>query len=92
MLKLHDNNNAYIAWQGVLPDGNEEIFIKESSDAGDTFTMTNENISKNKGISECTFIAISQDSKVVLPCLGGQPNNNHEILFHREHRYRLRML
>ena len=76
-----DNNNAYIAWQGVLPDGNEEIFIKESSDAGDTFTMTNENISKNKGISECTSIAISQDSKVVYLAWEDSPNNNHEILF-----------
>ena len=76
-----DNNNAYIAWQGVLPDGNEEIFIKESSDAGDTFTMTNENISKNKGISECTSIAISQDSKVVYLAWEDSPSNNHEILF-----------
>jgi hypothetical protein len=76
-----DNNNAYIAWQGVLPDGNEEIFIKESSDAGATFTMTNENISKNKGISECTSIAISQDSKVVYLAWEDSPSNNHEILF-----------
>jgi hypothetical protein len=76
-----DSHNAYIAWQGVLADGNEEIFIRESSDAGDTFTMTNENISRNKGISECTSIAISQDSKVVYLAWEDSPNNNHEILF-----------
>lgn len=76
-----DNNNAYIAWQGVLPDGNEEIFIKESSDAGDTFTTTNENISRNKGISECTSIAVSQDSKVVYLSWEDSPEDNHEILF-----------
>jgi hypothetical protein len=76
-----DNNNAYIAWQGVLSDGNEEIFLKESSDAGGTFTTTNENISRNKGISECTSIAISQDSKVVYLAWEDSPKNNHEILF-----------
>jgi hypothetical protein len=76
-----DSNNAYIAWQGVLPDGNEEIFIKESSDAGDTFTTINENISRNKGISECTSIAISQDSKVVYLSWEDSPEDNHEILF-----------
>jgi hypothetical protein len=76
-----DDNNAFIAWQGVLPDGNEEIFLKESSDAGDTFTMTNENISKNKGISECTSIAISQISEVVYLAWEDSPNDNHEILF-----------
>jgi hypothetical protein len=76
-----DSNNAYIAWQGILPDGNEEIFIKESSDAGDTFTTTNENISRNKGISECTSIAISQDSKVVYLAWEDSPDNNHEILY-----------
>jgi hypothetical protein len=76
-----DSNNAYIAWQGVLPDGNEEIFVKESVDAGDTFTMTNENISRNKSISECTSISISQESKVVYLAWEDSPNNNHEILF-----------
>jgi hypothetical protein len=76
-----DSNYAYIAWQGVLPDGNEEIFIKESSDAGNTFITTNENISRNKGISECTSIAISQDSKVVYLAWEDSPDNNHEILF-----------
>jgi hypothetical protein len=76
-----DSNNAYIAWQGVLPDGNEEIFIKQSSDAGDTFTTINENISKNTGISECTSIAISQDSKVVYLSWEDSPEDNHEILF-----------
>src|SRR5919106_3141446 len=78
-----DSNNAYIAWQGVLPDGNEEIFVKESVDAGDTFTMTNENISRNKSISECTSISISQESKVVYLAWEDSPNNNHEILFHK---------
>jgi hypothetical protein len=75
-----DNKNAYIAWQGVLPDGNEEIFVKESSDAGVTFTMTNENISRNEGISECTSIAISQETKIVYLAWEDSPENNHEIL------------
>ena len=75
-----DNSNAYIAWQAVLPDGNEEIFVKESSDAGATFTTSNENISRNEGISECTSIAISQETKVVYLAWEDSPENNHEIL------------
>jgi hypothetical protein len=75
-----DNSNAYVAWQGVLPDGNEEIFVKESLDAGVTFTMTNKNISRNEGISECTSIAISQVTKVVYLAWEDSPEDNHEIL------------
>ena len=75
-----DNSNAYVAWQGVLPDGNEEIFVKESLDAGVTFTLTNKNISGNEGISECTSIAISQETKVVYLAWEDSPEDNHEIL------------
>jgi hypothetical protein len=75
-----DNSNAYVAWQGVLPDGNEEIFVKESLDAGVTFTMTNKNISRNEGISECTSIAISKETNVVYLAWEDSPEDNHEIL------------
>jgi hypothetical protein len=75
-----DNSNAYVAWQGVLPDGNEEIFVKESLDAGVTFTMANKNISRNEGISECTSIAISKEMKVVYLAWEDSPEDNHEIL------------
>jgi hypothetical protein len=78
-----DNNDVYIAWQGVLDDGNEEIYIKKSLDAGATFTEFNENISKNEGVSECTSIAISEDSKEVYLAWEDSPARNHEILFAR---------
>jgi hypothetical protein len=78
-----DNNAVYIAWQGVLEDGNEEIYIKKSLDAGATFTEFNENISKNEGVSECTSIAISEDSKKVYLAWEDSPARNHEILLAR---------
>jgi hypothetical protein len=76
-----DNNVAYIAWQGVLKDGNEEIFIKKSSDEGASFTNTSENISRNDGVSECTSITISEDTKKVYLAWEDSPIGNHEILF-----------
>lgn len=76
-----DNDVAYIAWQGVLKDGNEEIFIKKSSDEGTSFTNTSENISRNDGVSECTSITISEDTKKVYLAWEDSPAGNHEILF-----------
>jgi hypothetical protein len=76
-----DNDVAYIAWQGVLKDGNEEIFIKKSSDEGASFTNTSENISRNDGVSECTSITISEDTKKVYLAWEDSPAGNHEILF-----------
>jgi hypothetical protein len=77
----NNGDAVYLAWQGVLPDGNEEIFIKESVDRGATFTQDNQNVSKNEGISECTSIAISEDSSRVYLAWEDSPVNNHEILF-----------
>ena len=86
------NNNVYIAWQALLsadnicpscllkPDDNEEILFKKSSDNGATFTNINENISKNKGISECTSIAISENNNVYV-AWEDFTYGNHEILF-----------
>ena len=86
------NNNVYIAWQALLsadnicpscllkPDDNEEILFKMSSDNGATFTNINENISKNKGISECTSIAISENNNVYV-AWEDYTYGNHEILF-----------
>jgi hypothetical protein len=76
-------NFIYIGWQGVLPNGNEEIFVKKSSDAGATFAEANENVSKNEGISECTSITISEDTKKVYLAWEDSPAGNHEILFVR---------
>lgn len=78
-----DNNIVYVAWQGVLPNGNEEIFIKKSPDAGASFTAITENISRNDGISECTSIAISENTKKVYLAWEDSPAGNHEILFVR---------
>lgn len=78
-----DVNFVYIAWQGVLPNDNEEIFFKKSSDAGATFAEVKENISKNEGISECTSITISEDTKKVYLAWEDSPAGNHEILFVR---------
>jgi hypothetical protein len=76
------DNNVYIAWQALLSDGNEEILFKKSSDNGATFTNTNENISKNEGISECTSIAVSENNKVYV-AWEDYTSGNHEILFAR---------
>ena len=42
--------------------------------------LTNKNISRNEGISECTSIAISQETKVVYLAWEDSPEDNHEIL------------
>ena len=76
-----DNDIVYVAWQGVLPNGNEEILIKSSLDAGSTFTNVNENISRNDGISECTSISISEDTKKVYVAWEDDTPGNHDILF-----------
>src|SRR5215218_6160572 len=86
------NNKVYVAWQALLsaddicpscllkPDDNEEILFKMSSDNGATFTNINENISKNKGISECTSIAVSENNNVYV-AWEDDTYGNHEILF-----------
>jgi uncharacterized protein involved in tolerance to divalent cations len=78
-----DTNSVYIAWQGVLPNDNEEILVKKSTDSGATFSEANENVSKNDGISECTSITISEDTKKVYLAWEDTPAGNHEILFAR---------
>lgn len=75
-----ESNNVYIAWQALLSDGNQEILFKKSSDNGGTFTDTNENISKNQGISECTSIDVSENNKVYI-AWEDDTYGNHEILF-----------
>ena len=87
-----ENNNVYVAWQALLsaddlcpscllkPDDNEEILFKKSSDNGATFTDITENISKNKGISECTSIAVSENNNVYV-AWEDYTYGNHEILF-----------
>lgn len=74
------NNIVYVAWQALLPDGNEEILFKKSSDSGVTFTDRNENISKNQGISECTSISVSENNKVYV-IWEDDTFGNHDILF-----------
>jgi hypothetical protein len=77
----NNGNQVYLAWQGILPDDNEEIFVKKSADNGATFTEISENVSNNAGISECTSISISDDSKKVYLAWEDSPSGNHEILF-----------
>jgi hypothetical protein len=79
----HNGNEVYLAWQGVLPDDNEEIFVKKSTDNGATFTEISQNVSNNEGISECTSISISDDSRKVYLAWEDSPSGNHEILFAR---------
>jgi hypothetical protein len=78
-----NGNEVYLAWQGVLPDDNEEIFVKKSTDSGATFTEISENVSNNEGISECTSISISEDPRKVYLAWEDSPSGNHEILFAR---------
>jgi hypothetical protein len=47
---------------------------------GATFTMTNENLSRNEGSSESTSIDISTETKMVYLAWKDRPENNHEIL------------
>ncbi|HEX6027689.1 MAG TPA: hypothetical protein VFY64_01490, partial [Nitrososphaeraceae archaeon] len=75
-----ENNNVYIAWQALLSDGNEEILFKKSSDNGASFTNIHENISENKGISECTSISVSENNNVYV-AWEDFTYGNHEILF-----------
>jgi hypothetical protein len=76
-----NGNEVYLAWQGVLPNDNEEIFVKKSADSGATFTEISENVSNNEGVSECTSISISEDSREVYLAWEDSPSGNHEILF-----------
>jgi hypothetical protein len=78
---VDNGNEVYLAWQGVLPNDNEEIFVKKSADNGATFTELSENVSNNEGISECTSISISEDSRKVYLAWEDSPAGNHEILF-----------
>jgi hypothetical protein len=77
----NNGNEVYLAWQGVLPNDNEEIFVKKSTDNGATFTEISENVSNNEGISECTSISISENSRKVYLAWEDSPSGNHEILF-----------
>ena len=76
-----NGNEVYLAWQGVLPDDNEEIYVKKSADNGATFTEISQNVSNNEGISECTSISISEDPRKVYLAWEDSPAGNHEILF-----------
>jgi hypothetical protein len=76
-----NGSEVYLAWQGVLPDDNEEIFVKKSTDNGATFTKISQNVSNNEGISECTSISISEDPRKVYLAWEDSPSGNHEILF-----------
>jgi hypothetical protein len=76
-----NGNEVYLAWQGVLPDDNEEIYVKKSTDSGATFTEISQNVSNNEGISECTSISISEDPRKVYLAWEDSPAGNHEILF-----------
>jgi hypothetical protein len=76
-----NGNEVYLAWQGVLPNDNEEIFVKKSTDNGATFSEISQNVSNNEGISECTSISISDESKKVYLAWEDSPAGNHEILF-----------
>ena len=78
-----NGNEVYLAWQGVLPNDNEEIFVKKSTDNGTTFTKISQNVSNNEGISECTSISISEDPRKVYLAWEDSPSGNHEILFTR---------
>jgi hypothetical protein len=78
-----NGNEVYLAWQGVLPNDNEEIFVKKSTDNGATFTKISQNVSNNEGISECTSISISEDPRKVYLAWEDSPSGNHEILFAR---------
>ena len=78
---VDNGNEVYLAWQGVLPNDNEEIFVKKSADNGATFTEISENVSNNESISECTSISISEDSRKVYLAWEDSPAGNHEILF-----------
>lgn len=72
-----NDSNLYVVWQEGV-SGNQEIFIRNSSNGGVTFGQTI-NISNNRGTSECPSISISNNKLHIVwedDTLG-----NHEIYY-----------
>jgi hypothetical protein len=75
-------DNVYIPWQdGISKGNNQDILLKQSKDRGNTFTDAIENLSNNKGISECPSIAVSNNNVYVV--WEDDTTGNHEIFFTR---------
>jgi hypothetical protein len=75
-------DNVYIPWQdGISKGNNQEILLKQSTDSGNTFTDAIENLSNNKGISECPSIAVSNNNVYIV--WEDDTTGNHEIFFTR---------
>ncbi len=73
----YNDSNLYVVWQEGV-SGNQEIFIRNSSNGGVTFGQTI-NISNNRGTSECPSISISNNKLHIVwedDTLG-----NHEIYY-----------
>ena len=71
------DSNLYVVWQEGV-SGNQEIFIRNSSNGGVTFGQA-KNISNNRGTSECPSISISNNKLHIVwedDTLG-----NHEIYY-----------
>ena len=74
----------YIPWQdGISKGNNQEILLKQSTDRGNTFTDEIENLSNNRGISECPSIAVSNNNVYVV--WEDDTAGNHEIFFTRSY-------
>ena len=72
-----NDSNLYVVWQEGV-SGNQEIFIRNSSNGGVTFGQTI-NISNNRGTSECPSISMSNNKLHIVwedDTLG-----NHEIYY-----------
>ena len=71
------DSNLYVVWQEGV-SGNQEIFIRNSSNGGVTFGQA-KNISNNRGTSECPSISISNNKLHIV--WENHTLGNHEIYY-----------
>jgi hypothetical protein len=67
-------NNVYVVWQGQSKNGNQDIFLRKSSDYGSTFSET-ENLSNDPGGSGNPDVTIDGNSTHIA-WEGTTPGNN----------------
>ncbi|MEZ0268802.1 MAG: Ig-like domain-containing protein, partial [Nitrososphaeraceae archaeon] len=67
-------NNVYVVWQGQSKNGNQDIFLRKSSDYGSTFSGT-ENLSNDPGGSGNPDVTIDGNSTHIA-WEGTTPGNN----------------
>jgi hypothetical protein len=68
-------NNVYVVWQGLSKNGNQDIFLRKSSDYGSTFSGT-ENLSNDPGGSGNPDVTLDGNNTYIA-WEGTTPGNNY---------------